>query len=93
MRLIDADLFKERIMSGYYVYCQENKQDIIDAIDCEPTVNPSLKLDNITKEDIEKFKRIWRRANGKGIFMTEEEYEQNVGRLYTDEGYLGGDDQ
>lgn len=69
MRLIDADLFKERIMSGYYVYCQANKQDIIDAIDCEPTVPLPNKQ------------------------MTKDEYEQNVGRLYTDEGYLGGDDQ
>ena len=38
MRLIDADLFKENIISGLYVFCQENKEDICDAIDCEPTV-------------------------------------------------------
>lgn len=57
MRLIDADLLKSRIMSGYYIYCQENKQDIADAIDCEPTVKVKLNfhydcsVDDITGGD------------------------------------------
>lgn len=38
MKLIDADLFKENIRSGLYVFCQENKEDICNAIDCEPTI-------------------------------------------------------
>lgn len=44
MRLIDADKFKENILSGLYVYCQENKEDIARAIDDEPTIEPDLKL-------------------------------------------------
>ena len=38
MRLIDADAFKENILSGLYIYCQENKEDIARAIDDEPTI-------------------------------------------------------
>lgn len=38
MRLIDADRFKENILSGLYIYCQENKEDIAKAIDDEPTI-------------------------------------------------------
>ena len=44
MRLIDADEFKKNILSGLYIYCQENKEDIARAIDDEPTVEPDLKL-------------------------------------------------
>ena len=67
MRLIDADQFKENILSGLYIYCQENKDDIANAIDSEPTIITSLNLDNITEENIEKFKMIWQRANSKGL--------------------------
>ena len=45
--------------------CPHN--DFEDLIDNAPTVNPSLNLDNITKEDIEKFKTIWQRATSKGL--------------------------
>ena len=38
MRLIDADALKEQILSGEYIYCQVNKEDIADAIDNAPTV-------------------------------------------------------
>ena len=38
MRLIDADKFKENILSGLYIFCQENKEDIARAIDDEPTI-------------------------------------------------------
>ena len=44
MRLIDADRFKENILSGLYIYCQENKEDIARAIDDEPIIEPDLKL-------------------------------------------------
>lgn len=44
MRLIDADRFKENILSGLYIYCQENKEDIARAIDDEPIIEPNLKL-------------------------------------------------
>lgn len=67
MRPIDADQFKENILAGLYIYCQENKEDIANAIDSEPTILTSLNLDNITEEDIEKFKMIWQRANSKGL--------------------------
>ena len=67
MRPIDADQFKENILSGLYIYCQENKDDIANAIDSEPTIITSLNLDNITEENIEKFKMIWQRANSKGL--------------------------
>lgn len=38
MRLIDADAFIEELNEGIYVYCQENTADIIDAIQCQPTI-------------------------------------------------------
>ena len=44
MRLIDADEFKERILSGEFIYCQVNKEDIADAIDNAPTVTPTFGL-------------------------------------------------
>lgn len=41
-----------------------------------PTVEPSLNLDNITDEEIEKFKIIWQRANSKGLLAINEERPQ-----------------
>ena len=38
-----------------------------------PTINPSFNLDNITEEEIEKFKIIWQRANSKGLLAINEE--------------------
>ena len=38
MRLIDADLFVNNVKSGLYVYLQANSQDVIDAINDEPTL-------------------------------------------------------
>ena len=43
MRLIDADKFTDNIMSGLYIFCQENKEDIVRAIDNEPTVAVNCK--------------------------------------------------
>ena len=46
MRLIDADAFKENILNGLYIFCQENKEDIANAIDSEPTVEThAVKID------------------------------------------------
>ena len=43
VRAIDANRFKENILSGLYVFCQENKEDIARAIDDEPTIEiPSI---------------------------------------------------
>ena len=44
-----------------------------DLIDNAPTIEPSLNLDNITDEEIEKFKIIWQRANSKGLLAISEE--------------------
>jgi hypothetical protein len=41
-------------------------------IDNAPTVKPSLSLDNISDEDIEKFKLIWQRATSKGLLAEPE---------------------
>lgn len=41
-----------------------------------PTIEPSLNLDNITDEEIEKFKLIWQRANSKGLLAINEERPQ-----------------
>lgn len=38
MRLIDADKFIKELNAGIFIYCQENTQDIIDAIQCQPTI-------------------------------------------------------
>lgn len=84
MRLIDADQFKENILSGLYIYCQENKEDIANAIDSEPTIIPSLNLDNITEEDIEKFKMIWQRANSKGLLTINVDRPHGKWRTRTD---------
>ena len=41
-----------------------------------PTVEPSLNLDGITDEEIEKFKIIWQRANSKGLLAINEDKPQ-----------------
>ena len=47
-------------------------EDIYNAIDNAPTVEPCLSLDNISDEDIKKFKLIWQRARNKGIRLINE---------------------
>ena len=39
----------------------------IEEIETAPTVNFSLNLNDITEEDIVKFKAMWQRANSKGL--------------------------
>ena len=61
--LISRERLKNTILLGNY----DTQSKILSAIDNAPTVTPSLNLDNITKEDIEKFKTIWQRATSKGL--------------------------
>lgn len=82
VRTIDANALKKHITG----ICEiEEKIDkkwamglkySIKLIDNAPTVNSSLNLDNITEEDIEKFKMIWQRANSKGLLTINEERPQ-----------------
>lgn len=44
-----------------------DRPDVLDLIDNAPTVNLSLNLDNISDEQIQRFKMIWQRANSKGL--------------------------
>lgn len=46
---------------------------VMNTIDEAPSVSPSLILDNITEEDIKKFRLICQRANGKGVCIIYEE--------------------
>jgi len=48
----------------------------IEEIDNAPSVEPSLNLDGITDEEIEKFKIIWQRANSKGLLAINEDKPQ-----------------
>ena len=74
MRLIDADALKKDIMS--YKTMPEIREAICEVIDNAPTVTPSLNLNNITEEDIEKFKVIFQRAHSKGLLTILEERSQ-----------------
>lgn len=91
MRLINADALKEFVDNGRVCdICPDKKQGCADScnfpdtltplwekvIDNAPTVNPSLNLDNITEEDIEKFKTIWQRMTSKGLLVINEERPQ-----------------
>lgn len=69
-RLIDADALKEATKS--FTDC-DGFNPVWQIIDNAPTINFSLILDNITEEDIEKFKVIWQRAHSKGLFIINEE--------------------
>lgn len=65
MRLIDADALKYKNVAevnGYLTHILTAEE-----INNAPTVTPSLNLDNITEEDVEKFMMIWQRATGKGL--------------------------
>lgn len=59
------------------------------AIDNAPTVTPSLNLDNLTEDDVEKFKMIWQRATSKGLLVTIEERPRGewIDRM-ADKGYV-----
>ena len=81
MRLIDADALAKKMFShNYCVPVLENEQKVLSEalrmVHEAPTVTPSLNLDNITEEDIEKFKVIWQRANSKGLLVINEERPQ-----------------
>ena len=44
MRMIDSDLFVNNVRSGLYVYLQANAPDVIDAVNCEPTLLRSAPI-------------------------------------------------
>lgn len=46
--------------------------DFEDLIDNAPTVEPCLSFNNVSDEDIEKFKLIWQRATSKGLRLINE---------------------
>ena len=77
MRLIDADALKEDI-DNLCLFKKWIREEIKQHIDNAPTVNLSLILDNITEEDIEKFKIIWQRANSKGLLVINEDGREDI---------------
>lgn len=70
MRLINADELKQKIKVIRSVGGGELRYITEMDIDNAPTVTPSLNLDNITEDDVEKFKMIWQRATSKGLLVT-----------------------
>lgn len=74
MRLIDAVKLKESIID--MKLSLSNKRQILHIIDNAPTITTSLKLENITKDDVEKFKMIWLRATSKGFPLISEDRPQ-----------------
>lgn len=44
MRLIDADLFIEKVLDGTYIYLQVNKEDVVVAVNSEVTVNSEASV-------------------------------------------------
>lgn len=76
-----ADLLKKVICHTYPVDILENEHKVITEvlrlIGNAPSVTPSLNLNNITEEDIEKFKTIFQRAHSKGLLTILEERTQD----------------
>lgn len=83
VRTIDANALKKHITETCEIEEKIDKKWAmglkysIKLIDNAPTVYSSLNLDNITKEDIEKFKTIWQRANSKGLLIINENKLRN----------------
>lgn len=44
-------------------------RDVFSYIDNAPTVNPTLKLEDITEDDVKRFAMIWQRATSKGLIL------------------------
>lgn len=68
MRPIEADALKKAL--DEQMNFEENCRDsVFGIIDKAPTIIPSyfLNLNDITEEDIVKFKAMWQRANSKGF--------------------------
>lgn len=61
--LISREALKKAIKDNGYSHYFE----IFEIIDNAPTISTSLNLENITEEDIEKFKIIWQRATSKSL--------------------------
>lgn len=79
MRLGDLDTLKIEILklADSYIKDDDFFTKVMRTIDNAPTINPSFNLDNITEEEIEKFKIIWQRANSKGLLAINEERPQS----------------
>lgn len=75
VRLIDANALKYKNLAE--VNGRLTHVLTAEEIDNAPEVTPSLNLDNITEEDIEKFKTIWQRANSKGLLIINENKLRN----------------
>lgn len=100
MRLIDADKFKEDLMKLWDYSCVDGitattvLKQVIQDLDNAPTVTPSLNLENVTEEDIKKFRLILQRATGKGLPTFVEERPQGEwarhDEFYEDD-FLGGE--
>jgi len=78
--LISRSALKEAIRKRLGIsslkYLTEQEKVIVEEIDNAPSVEPSLNLDGITDEEIEKFKIIWQRANSKGLLVINEDKPQ-----------------
>ena len=89
MRLIDADNFIENVSSGLYVYLQANAQDVIDAINDEPTIKLRPQGEWIVDEEHSIFSNYatswWKIKDTIDAEM--EKRKTHQGRLCT---YLGG---
>lgn len=72
MRLIDADYLKNLPFEKMIHTDWGDTAVPIEEIDNAPTISPTLSLDNISDEDIEKFKMIWQRATSKGLLVQNE---------------------
>lgn len=57
----------KKAFEDYEAYSDIFPKTVYDIIDNAPTVNLSLNLDNISDEQIQRFKMIWQRANSKGL--------------------------
>ena len=77
--LISREALKKKLQARYYNGEEDfdkgyniGIETAIELVDNAPTVEPCLSLDNISDEDIKKFKLIWQRARNKGIRLINE---------------------
>lgn len=86
MRPIEADALKKAL--DEQMNFEENCRDsVFGIIDKAPTIIPSyfLNLNDITEEDIVKFKAMWQRANSKGLLPLVIEADPKSGDLISRE--------
>lgn len=95
MRLIDADELKKALAKNITIWTFNVSYDgiLAEIIDNAPTVAPSFNLDNITEEEIKKFRIILQRANSKGLLVINEERPQGEWKRHDEwrnGEYIGG---